>query len=320
MILCNVIYNLEIKKRMPLLSIIVIFYNMKREAPRTLYTLSSKYQLGVSDSDYEVLVIDNGSDEPLGQDFVESFGPNFHLIRRNATPSPASAINTVINIAQGNLIMICIDGARMLSPGIIKLTLQAFNAYKNPIVATPAYHLGPKLQNDSIAEGYCQDVEDSLLNSIPWKENGYSLFSVCVLAGSSRNGWFLPLSESNCLALSKNEFLKLNGYSQDFKAAGGGFINLDFYKRACESIDPLILLLGEGTFHQVHGGVATNAPRSSNAALMFHNEYVQIRGKDYTPPINKPIYWGQIPGEAVSFLHQSTQLLVQYINNPDSIV
>lgn len=304
----------------PILSIIVVTYNMQREVPRTLYTLSIAYQTNVFPNEYEVLVVDNGSSVPLTDYYIKSFGANFKLIMFEPSASPAAAINKAVNQSKGDLVMICIDGARMLSPGIINLTLQAFKAYKNPIVATLAYHLGPKIQNDSIAEGYSQEIEDQLLDTTDWKVNGYSLFQISSFAGSSRRGWFRPMGESNCVTLTKSSFEMLNGFSESFKSPGGGYVNLDFYKRACESIDPLIVLLGEGTFHQVHGGVATNAPRSSNTALMFHNEYVEIRGKDYTPPINKPIYWGQIPVEAIRFLHQSTELLVQHIKDPDSII
>lgn len=304
----------------PFLSIIVVVYNMQREAPRTLYTLSAKYQINVGENDYEVLVVDNGSSIPLSNSFVRSFGSNFHLIRFEPCPSPAAAINKAVRMSKGDLVMICIDGARMLSPGIIDLTLRAFKAYKDPIVATPAYHLGPKIQNDSITDGYNQQIEDVLLETINWKLNGYQLFTISTFAGSSSKGWFLSLNESNCLTLSKKDFGKLYGFSESFKSPGGGYVNLDFYKRACESINPLIVLLGEGTFHQVHGGVATNSPKSSNAAQAFHNEYVQIKGEDYTPPITKPIYWGQIPVEAIRFLHLSTELLMQHINNPDSIL
>ena len=47
------------------------------------------------------------------------------------------------------------------------------------------------------------------------------------------------------------------------------------WTRACELDDTeLILLLGEATFHQIHGGVATNALESP--WRKFHDEYVKI--------------------------------------------
>jgi glycosyltransferase involved in cell wall biosynthesis len=294
---------------MPLLSIIVIFYNMKREAPRTLFTLSSDYQQNVESNEYEVIVIDNGSKEPLNEDLVKSFGPNFHLIRRDTSPSPAQAMNAAVEIAKGSLIMLCIDGARMLSPRIISYTLKAFKAFDNPIVATPAYHLGPKLQNISMTEGYNQDTEDRLLETINWEENGYSLFQIACLAGSSRGGWFLPLSESNCITLPKSQFIKLKGFDERFISPGGGYVNLDFYKRACEATSPLVMLFGEGTFHQFHGGVATNVPQNQHPGGMFHDEYVQLRRKDFNPPDNNPVLFGELSDESLKFLNYSVDRL-----------
>ena len=45
----------------PKVSVVVIIHNIEREAQRTLYSLSAAYQRHISPEDYEVLVIDNGS-------------------------------------------------------------------------------------------------------------------------------------------------------------------------------------------------------------------------------------------------------------------
>ena len=60
------------------LSVIVVFYNMRREAARTLHSLSRSYQRGIDELAYEVIVVENGSapDEVLGEEFVRSFGPS----------------------------------------------------------------------------------------------------------------------------------------------------------------------------------------------------------------------------------------------------
>ena len=44
------------------LSVVVVFYNMKREAARTLAIAVAPYQQGIDDVDYEVVVVENGSD------------------------------------------------------------------------------------------------------------------------------------------------------------------------------------------------------------------------------------------------------------------
>ena len=47
------------------LSIVVATYRMQREAPRTIASLLPPRQRGVDGLDYEIIVVDNGSPEPL---------------------------------------------------------------------------------------------------------------------------------------------------------------------------------------------------------------------------------------------------------------
>lgn len=57
------------------LTVVVVFYNMKREAARTLHSLSRAYQQGIDDITYDVVVVDNGSapDQKLDPAWVRSF-------------------------------------------------------------------------------------------------------------------------------------------------------------------------------------------------------------------------------------------------------
>jgi hypothetical protein len=80
------------------------------------------------------------------------------------------------------------------------------------------------------------------------------------------------------------------------------------WRRACD--DPrgeVILLLGEGTFHQVHGGVATNA--SVSPWEEFHAEYVRIRGKAYTRPTVQPRVWGSVSPRLLASMRASLNRL-----------
>ena len=43
------------------LSVVVVAHDMSRELPRTVRSLAPDYQRGVKADDYEVIVIDNGS-------------------------------------------------------------------------------------------------------------------------------------------------------------------------------------------------------------------------------------------------------------------
>ena len=101
-----------------------------------------------------------------------------------------------------------IDGARLLSPRIIKYALKALKMYDNPVVSTLAWHIGPDIQSVSVTKGYNKEVEDKLLENIHWREDGYRLFDISSLAGSSRNGYFMPIAESNCFFLKRKTHKK----------------------------------------------------------------------------------------------------------------
>ena len=107
-------------RRKPDVSVVVVVYNIPLEAPRTLFSLSAAYQRNIHPDDYEVIVIDNGSIPPLDRNVLEGLAGNFRLIRINpASPSPAHALNRGIAEAKGEIIGIMIDGARIVTPGLI---------------------------------------------------------------------------------------------------------------------------------------------------------------------------------------------------------
>ena len=97
---------------------------------------------------------------------------------------------------------------------------------------------------------------------------------------------------------------ELGGYDERFVTPGGGLVNQDAYRRACALPDcQLVVLLGEGTFHQVHGGVATNAERPP--LELFAQEYRAIRGGDYARPGNTAWYFGQVGPDASQSIRKS---------------
>jgi len=287
------------KKRHPALSVIVIFHDMPREAERTLYSLSKEYQ-GLADRDpYEVVAIDNGSSKPLSFDLVRSFGPefNYHYVDTD-DPSPCATINRFVVNARYDNVMVVIDGARMLSPGITRLVFTTLEAFTHPFVYTLGMHLGAKPQNYLVSAGYNASIEDQLLDPIDWKGNGYSLFSISCPGLSSKRGFFSRLSESNCFALRKDDFVKMGLYRSEFGSPGGGLCNLELFNRMNDSdwIQP-VMLLGEATFHQFHGGVAANVPIEQHPWESMEMEYTAIMGERYRNRFRRPLYIGSFREE-----------------------
>ncbi len=272
-----------LKSVKPTLSIIVVVYNMQREAPKTLYSLSPLYQKRVNESDYEVIVIENGSTSPLNpQNVTGGFGPNFRYFSiEDASPSPAAAINFGVSRCSADNVGIMIDGARIASPGVVHEALKCLMAFPRAIVSTIGFHLGPDFQPRAILNGYNKNVEDQLLSNIKWTSNGYKLFEISSLAGASFGGWLKPIGESNLLFMPKKLYTELGGYDERFDLPGGGVVNKDFYLRAAALPNSeWILLLGEATFHQIHGGVSTGLTMEKliEEGKLFRQQFEDIRG------------------------------------------
>lgn len=295
------------------LSIIVVFHNMGREAVRTLHSLSAAYQSDVSADEYDVIAVDNGSEPPLAPQSVHANGPNFRLIRREPTGvSPVDAVNETVSQIDTGAIAVIVDGARMATPGLVATTLRALTLSPMPFVCSLSWHLGPEIQGNSMLKGYDQCMEDRMLADIGWPEDGYRLFEISTLAPSSGVGFLggIP-SECSWFALPTRSFHDIGGFEPRFKSPGGGRMNHDFRDRAVsiEGVVPIVLL-GEGVFHQFHGGVTTNVTIADRDRLRqsFWEEYHEIRGVDAKPPEPpEPLYFGGFHPSAKRFIKHRRQ-------------
>ena len=294
---------------MPDLSLIIVAHNMERELPRTVYSALPPYQIGEDLPKIEIIVVDNGSDVPVLKAIFEGVVPDGAPITVTnhppGKPSPVAAINQAVARCQSEWIGIMIDGARMLSPGILKWTWLAARMFDNPFVHTLAAHLGSDIQQVSTRDGYNQQVEDELLSQSEWQRDGYRLFGSSVPAPSSCTGWFGLLAESNGFFMKKTAYEMLGGFDEKFTAAGGGLANLDFFRRAmdAEFLQP-VRLLGEATFHQVHGGITTNhvpgIPRDELVSTFF-KEYAELRNQTWQKSDKQSIFLGGMPGFCADF-------------------
>lgn len=291
----------------PRVSVVLIAYEMRREIPRTIRSLSPAMQRGVDARDYELIVVDNGSSAPPDRAACDAFGAQIRWLRiDDVQASPAAAINRGISIARAPLVGVMIDGARLVSPGVLCHALLAAELHPRPVIATLGFHLGSDLQPRTISTGYDQAAEDALLAEIDWTADGYRLFDVSVFAGSSRDGWFAPFIESNALFLPAEIWSELRGYDERFTSPGGGFVNVDAFARACGLADTrLVVLLGEATFHQVHGGVATSRPPTERRA--FRAEYRRLTGRELGAPDVTPLYLGAPPPQALASMAASAR-------------
>ena len=294
----------------PRISVIVIAYDMPRQALNTLYSLSTAYQEDVTEDDYEVIVVENNSPRTMDAEAIAALPGNFRYFLRNEPGvSPAAAINLAAREAKADMLCLMIDGARLVTPGVIRYALEASTIDPNALVVAPGYHLGEHEQQFHMTHGYSEAKEQELLSSIDWRRNGYRLFEISCLSGANPRGWFHPIMECNCLFLSRRVWNDIGGANERFDLPGGGAINLAIYRLAASHpLSRLFLLPGEGSFHQLHGGVTTSEVPERDALLNRIAEQLnELLGEPYRAPTLLPTFLGRVPPAALRFLGHSVE-------------
>jgi len=292
----------------PLLSIIVIVYDMPRQALNTLYSLSPGYQQGVDAEDYEVIVVENRSQRNMDAEAIARLPGNFrYFLRDEPGASPAAAINFAFAQCRAPFIGLMIDGARMVTPGLVQYTLMARKITDEALVVVPGYHLGEHEQQFHLSSGYTEAREQQMLEEIDWQHNGYRLFQISCLSGANPNGIFHPFMECNCLFMDADVFRGIGQADERFDLPGGGALNLAIYRKA--AMHPRtrsFMLAGEGSFHQLHGGVTTSEVEHRQAILdRQRDQLTELLGEPFRSPTVHPILLGKMPGRALRYLEYS---------------
>lgn len=281
---------------------------MAREARRTLHSLSSAYQRGVRHEDYDILVVDNGSAQPLDAAEIAAFGPNFQYVKipaSDAKPSPCAAINAAVASTYTPYVAVMIDGARIASPGCVALALLALDQFPCAVVATIGLHLGPFMQKWAAEARYDAATEDCLLESINWPDNGYRMFEISALTGVNWMAWLGPMAESNLIFLPRTIYDSVGGLDEGFDLPGGEIANLDFYNRVSEQEGvTLVSLFGEATFHQIHGGTMSSLPaeQTKNEVALYLERFQNRRGAAFRFSTRQPLLFGPMRPEIKQLL------------------
>ncbi len=294
----------------PTLSIIVIGYRMSRQLENTLYTLSIHYQRNVKQADYEVIVVENESDDEIDESIINALGANFHFYKRKETStSPVSAVNFAFERCHGEFICLIIDGARMVTPRTIEYALMAYKISKNAIAMVPGYHLGSREQHLH-GEDYSFSRDQELLDSIDWQNNGYLLFTISTFSNGNRRGYLQPMMECSCVFASRGNFARIEYADKRFSLPGGGGINLHIYRSlGMLPGSKLFVLPGEGSFHQFHGGVTTSSdPSRAQTMERYNRQLNELWPGGFQALRREPILLGAVTQWANDLLQRSSQL------------
>ena len=292
----------------PKLSVVVACYEMAAQISNTLQSLLPPYQRNISTGDYEIILMDNGSAKMLDEE-TRQISPNLNYVYispAESSPSPAAAMNRGVALARAPRLCLMIDGARLLTPGVLSWGMRLLEISPRAMVEVRGWHLGPKWQPESVMEGYDHEEERHLLQAIGWPENGYRLWEIAASTPQVSRGYADPSPESNCIFLSRDLFFETGGFDERSRTPGGGLVNLDFFSRAVATAGCVFTLLGEGTFHQVHGGAATGVSKP-----ILEERFKQWRAESEALgqvilPDYEFILAGHLPRECASWLARHT--------------
>ena len=303
----------EVRDRAPLappapdetldLSVVVVFYNMRREAARTLHSLSRAYQRGIDDLDYEVIVVENGSDEDqrLGEEFVRSFGPEFRYLDlgEDATPSPTDALNRAIKIARGTRVRAHDRRCTRRHPGRPAVRHGRACAPTSPRSSRPnSGTSGPGSSRSSSTRATTRRRGRAVRRRSTGRPTGTgssrSATSSATATGST------ACSRATACSCRARSLEQVGGFDDSFSMPGGGYANLDLWERLASSPDvTMVSILGEGSFHQVHGGTTTNdsAHDDRRSKIFGYGEhYEELRGRLLRGPAKPMHYVGTLGG------------------------
>ncbi|MEZ5540355.1 MAG: glycosyltransferase family A protein [Pseudomonadales bacterium] len=304
-------------EKKPALSIIVIVYDMPRQAMNTLYSLALPYQKNISEDDYEVIVVENRSSRCLDAAAVAALGSQFHyFLRDEAGVSPVPAVNFAFTQCRGEQIGLIIDGARIVSPRVLEYAMIAARMTDDALVMVPGYHLGEKDHKFHLQAQHSEALEIEKLGELAWQENGYRLFKWACWSSSNQRGYLQPMQECNALFCSAENFKRIGGADERFDQAGGGSINLYLYRKLGMLPNIVLYVLpGEGSFHQFHSGVTTQefTEDDTRRAVLksFDTRLEEVWGGPFKALTREPILLGAVTHWAQPFLEKASEMAAQ---------
>lgn len=285
--------------QVPRISVIVVAYRMRRQVPRTLASLHSSYQR-VGSHVFDIELAEMPSDRMLKVEDLDDAPANLtHTVEAENLPLPV-AVNRAVRRTRGAHVLLCVDGSRILSPGVLSRCLQVAKFNPRAMLAVHGLHLGSESQQVAVPERrHSPEIEDRLLREIDFPKRPNQLFQIACWEGSSEFGWFGNLAESCAFFVPREYFESLGGFDERVTTPGGGLANSDFYTRAtADPTRPLFIALGEATFHQCNGGATTN--RKPGGWGELKSSFEEQTGREFVmaSPRGGVQYLGTVPIQA----------------------
>ena len=216
------------------ISVVIPTYRHAWELDKVMISLEK--QTGIYHHEYEILII---NDDPEDKDtlFValENY-KKFHNVRYvevydaeeiGITNAGRCGNVGARSFASGNLLILVVDSGRIPTPGCVRKTRDMFERYGSDITTTVhPYHIGKHYSD----KGWTVEECRNLMKTIRWDKDAYHLFSVAAHTRISKTG---VITESTFQGITKENFLKIGGWNEEFKTWGSH--NLDLWRRCFRS-------------------------------------------------------------------------------------
>jgi GT2 family glycosyltransferase len=230
-------------------SFVIPTYQNKILVRNTLETLNR--QEGFSPKDYEVIVVDDGSNDGTGE-ALESMGKNFEFkyiyLERCPESTRARARNAGIKAAQGDF-LVFIDSDMLLKYDYLKELDKYFKYDENIVVIGNRINLTENISYEEIlCDNYYENPKFKMDNysKLEARHLNYQVFSYN--AQSQINPW-LKVYSCN-MAVPKRILDKVGGFDENFK--GWGLEDVELGYRLYKNGAKIVISNKIEAFHQKH--------------------------------------------------------------------
>jgi len=194
---------------------------------------SLERQTGIYPSEYEIVIVDSAPDEGytrrIAAENYRKYGnvryiEVYDIKERGITNAGYCGNIGARMFAEFPILILIVDSARLVTPGAIRKTRDAFARWGNDITTTiPPYHIGKHYDDSSWTVKQCRE----LMSTLRWEIDAYHLFDAAAHTKISSTG---NIGESTFQGITKENFIKIGGWNEVYKS--WGVHNLDLWRRS----------------------------------------------------------------------------------------
>lgn len=213
------------------ISVIIPTHNHSWELDKTLFSLEKQY--GMNHDEYQIIIINTNPKDKETEEVAKKYYKDFRNIRLiNSLDKRAKTIRNatygmnlgVRQYAVGPILLLCVDSARVPTPGVLRKTRNYFAMFGNDIVTTTTpYHFYKHYSDPNFTPEECRRV----FLKTRWDRDIYHLFNYAAHTNISRSGIH---NESTWMGVHIRNYFKVGGHNETVYDGWSDY-NLDLWRR-----------------------------------------------------------------------------------------